>query len=47
MVKVKYCLDALGLGLCYGLLFGFGGLLCFGIIVFVLGGDLCIGVLGF
>ena len=32
---------ALGFGLCFGLLFGFGGLLCFGIIVLVLRGALC------
>ena len=29
----KYCLGALGFGLCSGLLFGVGRLLCFGIVV--------------
>ena len=31
------CLGALGFGLCFGLLYWFGGLLCFGIIVLVVG----------
>ena len=37
MVVGRVCLGALGFGLCYGLLFGFGGLLCFGIIVLIVG----------
>ena len=31
------CLGALGFGLCSGLLFGLGGLLCFGIVVLIVG----------
>ena len=37
MVEGRICLGALGFGLCYGLLYRFGGLLCFGIIVLVVG----------
>ena len=41
MVEGRICLGALGFGLLFGLLFGFGGLLCFGIVALVLGGALC------
>ena len=37
MDKVKYCLGALGFGLCFGLLYWFGRLLCFGIVVLIVG----------
>ena len=32
MVEGRVCLGALGFGLCFGLLYWFGGLLCFGIV---------------
>ena len=33
MVEGRVCLGALGFGLCFGLLYWFCGLLCFGIVV--------------
>ena len=42
MVEGRICLGALGFGLCFGLLFGFGGLLCFGIVVLVCWEVLCV-----
>ena len=37
MVEGRICLGALGFGLCSGLLFGVGRLLCFGIVVLIVG----------
>ena len=37
MVEGRICLGALGFGLRFGLLFGFGGLLCFWIIALIVG----------
>ena len=37
MVEGRVCLGALGFGLCFGLLFGVGRLLCFGIVVLIVG----------
>ena len=37
MVEGRICLGALGFGLCSGLLYLVGGLLCFGIVVLIVG----------